>query len=236
MGRIHDPGEYHDHNPDIPLTLERRLRYISQIIRGVSDLHSIGVVHADLHPGNITLDPPSKDHLEKLFAKPPLEHDVRLKDGSLPPPWMPRRVSEPEDIGFSPSGIKIIDFGFSFIPEKDCAYFSWHFPKGGLPAPELLTGIGQTALQFKVDSWCLGSLIYFVLTGSLCFAHQSLSEYRLALDALRAGQHDLINKLPEDLKGLYVPLILGLLEMDPGKRLAVEELSQGPYSEVMNVD
>ncbi|KAM3452920.1 hypothetical protein MY3296_004189 [Beauveria thailandica] len=78
--------------------------------------------------------------------------------------------------------------------------------------------------------------IYFVLTGSLCFAHQSLSEYRLALDALRAGQHDLINKLPEDVKGLYVPLILGLLEMDPGKRVAVEELSQGPYSEVMNVD
>ncbi|KAM3475606.1 hypothetical protein MY8738_007332 [Beauveria namnaoensis] len=135
------------------LTLERRLRYISQIIRGVSDLHSIGVVHADFHPANITLDPPSKDHLANLFATPPLEHDI-----------------------------------------------------------------------------------YFVLTGWNCFAVQNLDEYRLSLDELRAGQNESINELPEDVKSLYLPLILGLLEMDPEQRLAVEEISQGPYSEVMNVD
>ncbi|KAM0664491.1 hypothetical protein ACQRIU_006349 [Beauveria bassiana] len=182
MGRIHDAGEYHGHNPDILLTLERRLRYISQIIRVVSDLHSIGVVHADFHPANITLDPPSKDHLANLFATPPLEHD------------------------------------------------------GGVPAPELLKSIGQTALPFKVDSWALGNVIYFVLTGWNCFAVQNLDEYRLSLDELRAGQNESINELPEDVKSLYLPLILGLLEMDPEKRLAVEEISQGPYSEVMNVD
>ncbi|PQK14414.1 hypothetical protein BB8028_0004g13440 [Beauveria bassiana] len=167
---------------------------------------------------------------------PPLEHDVRLKDGSLPPPWMPQRVSEPEDIGFSPSGIKIIDFGFSFIPQKDCAYFSWHFPKGGVPAPELLKSIGQTALPFKVDSWGLGNVIYFVLTGWNCFAVHNLDEYRLSLDELRAGQNESINELPEDVKSLYLPLILGLLEMDPEKRLAIEEISQGPCSEAVNVD
>ncbi|PMB71408.1 hypothetical protein BM221_001495 [Beauveria bassiana] len=68
------------------------------------------------------------------------------------------------------------------------------------------------------------------------FAVQNLDEYRLSLDELRAGQNESINELPEDVKSLYLPLILGLLEMDPEKRLAVEEISQGPYSEVMNVD
>lgn len=237
MGRIHDAGEYHDDNPDIPLTLDRRLRYISQIIRGVSDLHSIGVVHADLHPGNITLEPPNKHHMARLLAKPPLEHDVRLSDGSLPPPWMPQRVSEPEDTGFSPSGIKIIDFGYSFIPRKGACYTSYQFPKGGLPPPELLSGKKQTTLPFKADSWYLGHLIYFILTGSLRFRRSIgcndeglLKEYSLALDELRAGQDCLINDLPEDVKSRYVPVILRLLEMDPNKRLAVEELSQEPYS------
>ncbi|EJP66140.1 uncharacterized protein BBA_05111 [Beauveria bassiana ARSEF 2860] len=69
-----------------------------------------------------------------------------------------------------------------------------------------------------------------------CFAVQNLDEYRLSLDELRAGQNESINELPEDVKSLYLPLILGLLEMHPGKRLAVQEIGQGPYSEVMNVD
>ncbi|OAR01064.1 hypothetical protein LLEC1_02634 [Akanthomyces lecanii] len=225
MGRIHDPGEYHDDNPDIPLTLERRLRYIGQVIRGVSDLHSIGVVHAG-----------------RFLANPPLEHDVRLKDGSLPPQWMPQRVSEPEDIGFSPTGIKIIDFGYSFRPIKGACYTSYQFPKGGQPPPELLCGKKQTALPFKADSWGLGHLIYFVLTGSVRFRRSLacndeglLAEYRLALDELRAGHDYLINGLPKDVQSRYVPVILGLLELDPGKRLAVEELIQEPYAEIANV-
>lgn len=113
----------------------------------------------DLRPGNLTLVPPGEAHMSQLLAKPPLEHDVRLKDGSLPPPWMPHRVSEPEDIGFSPSHVKIVDFGYSFRPKTGASYTAEEFANGNPPPPELLREDKRTNQPYKADSWYLGQVV-----------------------------------------------------------------------------
>ncbi|EGX87865.1 Protein kinase-like domain [Cordyceps militaris CM01] len=236
MGRVYDALENHDKNPNLPLTLERRRKYIGQIVQGMSELHRIGVVHADnvqdLHPGNIALDAPSKDDMTRLLATPPAEDDVRLHDDSLPPPWMPCRSTEPEDIGFSPSGIKIIDFGFSFISKPGALYTSDDFPPGNPAPPELLVGDKSTNQPFKADSWYLGQTMYFILTGGGLLFRRSigcndeglLEEVVYGLDALRSGQKEIMNELPQDVKDRYMPIILGLLEFDPVKRLAILDI------------
>lgn len=100
--------------------------------------------------------------MARFLAKTPLEHDVRLKDGSLPSPEMPHRVSEPEDMGFSPTQVNIIDFGYSFIPEAGKFYSADVFPNGNRPPPELVSGDKRTNQPFQVDSWYLGqSVCYF---------------------------------------------------------------------------
>ncbi|KAJ4148500.1 hypothetical protein LMH87_002966 [Akanthomyces muscarius] len=224
--------ENHDDNPDIPFTLKRKQKYISQVIEGHAALHDIGVVHADLHPDNFTFAPPGEAHMTRLLATPPLEHDVRLRDGSMPPPWMPHRVSEPEDIGFTTSHVKIIDFGYSFIAKAGAVYTKEDFPKGTPPPPELLRGDKVTDQPFKADSWYLGQVIYFILTNGPnifrrpigCNDEGLLDEYKVVLDEVRTGQDEGLNQLPQELRDLYVPLILLLLDVDPEKRPTAQQL------------
>lgn len=53
-----------------------------------------------------------------------------------------------------------------------------------------------------------------------------LREYNLGLDELRGGGDRGINELPREIRDLYVPLILLLLDMDPDKRPTAQQLSK----------
>lgn len=203
----------------------------------------------DLHPGNVALARPAPEHIEQFLAKPPLEHDIQRKDGLPTPPHLPQRVSEPENIGFSPGDINIIDFGYSFRPVDGVYYDSSAFPTGTPPPPELLARDKKTDQPFKADSWYLGQLvryrtllclflsndaqIYFVLTDGwpifprhIIATDDMLKEYNYRLAELENGRDDLINKLSEDVQSRFTPLILALLNTDPSKRPSIKDLGQ----------
>ncbi|TQV89941.1 Protein kinase-like domain [Cordyceps javanica] len=223
LGRCADVTENHDNNPDIPFTLQRRQTYIRQVVEGLCDLHRIGVVH-DIHLGNVALALPSDKHLEDLLERPPLEHEILLKSGEPPPPWMPCRSTEPEDIGFTPSGVRLIDFGYSIIPERGASYAADKFPKGTWPPPELLAGQRGTDRPFKADSWYLADMPHFAYRLLGCDDEGLLDEYRISIEMLEQGKDEFFQELPEEIRSKYLPILLGLLKFDPKERLSVPEV------------
>lgn len=164
---------------DIPLSMDMRERYIQQVVQAVADLHCIGVVHGgtgttnlsyrpytnylDLHPGNVALPPPTREHIEKFLAKQPLGHEIIRKDGEPTPAHLPRRVIEPENIGYGNGNIKLLDFGYAFQPRDGIAYSRDVFAPGTPPAPEFLRADKKTTQPFKAESWYLGQLVCYSL-------------------------------------------------------------------------
>ncbi|KND92875.1 putative myosin light chain kinase [Tolypocladium ophioglossoides CBS 100239] len=218
---------------DTPMSLDRRQRCIQQVVQAVAELHRIGVVHGDLHPGNVALPPPTREHIDQFLTKPPLEHKVIRKDEEPTPAHLPQLVTEPENIGYGDGDIKLFDFGYAFQAIDGVAYDKSVFAPGTPAAPELLTDKKITQ-PFKAESWYLGQLIYFVLLGGVPVFRGSfwardesdLEVYDLSLDAIESGQDEFMNELPEELRLHFSPYIMALLEKDPDKRLSIEDLSK----------
>ncbi|KAG5983384.1 hypothetical protein E4U55_000060 [Claviceps digitariae] len=75
-------GLYFRKNPMLPLSIEMRVKCIEDIIRGVAQLHNLGIVHADIHPGNVGLPAPSVEDIELLLKEPLVEDKVERRFGS----------------------------------------------------------------------------------------------------------------------------------------------------------
>ena len=179
LRRLSTPGEHIE--GDVPLSLARRKRCIQDLVRGLVDLHDLGIVHGgnravyalrrhsrltlpltDIHPGNLTLPPPSSAEIEDYLIRiPPRVDEVRRKDGSPTKPTLPTCVTEPIDLGFGEGVARIIDLGFAFRPNQGGQYGQDCFPTGTPLPPELLDKGATTVLPFKVDSWHLGLCVRF---------------------------------------------------------------------------
>ncbi|KAI0148390.1 kinase-like domain-containing protein [Xylariaceae sp. FL1272] len=134
-------------------TLVRKL--MRQVADGVKFLHDQGIVHADLHPGNILLRLSSTTGLSKremltILGKPRTEA-LRTANGSHPGPNYPKYVVEPADLSLL--GVvdeaMIIDFGESFPITNPPEYL-------GIPiqyaAPEARFAHSP---GFSIDIWAL---------------------------------------------------------------------------------
>lgn len=141
------------------LTVADKIRCIQDVVRGLSALHRLGVVHGDLHAGNVALPLPPEAHLEALPTRLPEEEVIERKDGMPTSPLLPSRVAEPVDIGFSRGPVTILDLGYSFLEHDAESYLIDSFG-GPFYAPPELQGYGKrTNLPLKVDSWSLGRLV-----------------------------------------------------------------------------
>ncbi|KHN97409.1 Protein kinase-like domain protein [Metarhizium album ARSEF 1941] len=186
----------------------------------------------DLHPGNVAFAQPGPAHINNFLIEPPPEHEIRRKDELPTPAHLPQRVCEPQDVGFGPGVVKILDFGHSFRPVNGAVYPATVFPSGTPRPPELLSGQKAATLPFKADSWYLGQLIYFILTHGWCLfpssigsdSEDALEEYKDCLTKLHNGQDNLMNQLPLSVKEHFTPYVLALLEIQPQMRLSISDL------------
>lgn len=110
-----------------------------------------------------------------------------------------------------PTTVKLGDLGISrhvFKPTK----LSTIIGTPAYAAPEIFTSID--GYNSKVDVWSAGVLAYQLLTNRLPFADRHEGEAHVLPDDL-----DLIDREWSGLEGL----IRGMLTVDPGERLSVEE-------------
>ncbi|GAD91861.1 protein kinase domain protein [Paecilomyces variotii No. 5] len=172
----------------------------AQIIQSVAFLHHRGVVHADLHTGNIMLRLPnsiddlSPEELYRKYGQPTLEPFVRLDGKPLPngvpthgvvPIWLGK---ESELVTLSEAKIFITDFGESFLPSITQRYYS-NTPS--ILAPPEAYFLPHEPLSFPADIWTLACTLWDIL------GQRSLFEgFNPSKDWMVKEHVDTLGKLP----------------------------------------
>ncbi|KAI1861699.1 hypothetical protein JX265_001318 [Neoarthrinium moseri] len=152
----------------------------AQLIRTVAFLHSQGVVHGDLHPGNVLLQPQDLSSLsvEDLYAEygsPIREAVVRLDQAPLSkhvPPYvvLPVWLGKPcEDITVQHADALITDFGEAWQPLA-CSRLTLNTPCVFRPPEAMFAEAERRPIGFAADIWTLGCTIYSI------FAQRDLFE------------------------------------------------------------
>ncbi|KAF5379755.1 hypothetical protein D9615_005742 [Tricholomella constricta] len=179
----------------LPVPVARKVA--SQCAQGLAFLHSSGVVHGDIHPGNILFSIPDfhswpVEKVYKHFGKPYKEPVERL-DGQ------PLTSAAPRYVVLSPNplrlaklvmntecNIKITDFGESFLKTEPPK--SLNTPTA-YAAPEILF---SDIISPKVDVWALACTIYEVLGN-----HKLLESFFMEIDEVLVEMVRTFGKLPE---------------------------------------
>ncbi|KJA12935.1 hypothetical protein HYPSUDRAFT_209980 [Hypholoma sublateritium FD-334 SS-4] len=200
-----------------PISVSKRI--IKQIAYGVRYLHRKGVIHGDLHLGNILLSSrnlsslSAPEEMSTYFGMPNqrtlcLTEDPDTSDGPIPvPPHIPRYViqrpdptpilhlclDDPTEVG-----VRICDFSESSVFHIDMAPPSTkpcprvaNIPKP-YRAPEIM--LGEPSLPSpSTDVWAVAVLFHYLLTGGAGLFH---SPYGVADELLREMVL-ILGKLPE---------------------------------------
>ncbi|GAA5843224.1 hypothetical protein JCM3766R1_006629 [Sporobolomyces carnicolor] len=115
--------------------------------------------------------------------------------------------------------IKIADFGMAALErggqllETSCG--SPHYA-----SPEIVAGLNYHGSSS--DIWSCGIILYALLTGTLPFDHPDV---RTLLQRVRLGKYTMPQWLPADAQNL----IRRMLEVDPEKRITMEEIQAHPW-------
>ena len=122
------------------------------------------------------------------------------------------------------NNIKICDFGVS----KKISLNDKMYEQCGTPAyiaPEILKNKGYEG--FSVDIWSAGVVLYAMLSGTVPFKGNNLNELH---DLIMKGKFNIINDISNDAKHL----IKNLLEIEPKKRISIQNILNHPW--LVNVD
>ncbi|EED16510.1 srpk, putative [Talaromyces stipitatus ATCC 10500] len=150
------------------LPLPKAKRAISSLLKGFAYIHSRGVCHGDLHPGNLLLDLPdpvsqSLGRINSICGPPRIVPIERL-DGKDLEPNVPKYGVEAalgrfSDLSLYSGDMKVADFGCGYFtndPPTEIDFF------GPYIVPEqYCTGLIGTAS----DVWTVGCAIWLLLSG-----------------------------------------------------------------------
>jgi serine/threonine protein kinase len=173
---------------------------IVQLLLAVEYIHSKGVVHGDLHIGNILLclpadfDQLSIEELYEKYGSPASEPVIRF-DGQplessvpssvVPPIWLGKAS---EEFSLPESRVLLSDFGEAYRPSTEYRYNS-HAPMSFVPPEARFES--ECGLSFSADIWTLACSIWIIL------GQRPLFEDILATpDDITAEQIDTRGNLP----------------------------------------
>lgn len=114
--------------------------------------------------------------------------------------------------------IKLIDFGFAKMM-KDGQYLTTQCGTPTYVSPEILNGIPYGT---KSDMWSFGVIMYTVLFGYPPFLAQ---DQRKLFEMIKGGIVEYDDGISSEAKSL----LMGLLNIDPKRRLSASEASQSPW-------
>ncbi|KAJ0413994.1 kinase-like domain-containing protein [Aspergillus carlsbadensis] len=176
----------------------------AQLVLGVQFVHSQGIVHGDLHPGNILLQlPPDMRNmtLEQLRAKTrePAKELVVREDGGPLDPGVPHEVVVPLWLGhdcgkvtLADAPIKIADLGEAFRPRETRQYTASVPLLRAPPESRFAAGGLDEPLSFPSDVWTLACAIWETFGCGPPFEALFAS-----LDGVTREQVEMLGKLPE---------------------------------------
>ncbi|KAK7715610.1 hypothetical protein SLS63_011366 [Diaporthe eres] len=158
----------------------------SQVISGLAFLHSKGLAHGDLHPGNVllqtTLNDLEVDDITPLLKK--FNHEPLYAEGhDGPGPHAPKYIYEnfywaEVDPKYFKKEIAIIDFGTSFETSDPPDYPTIDM---SLRAPEQFFGSSPSQAS---DLWALGCTMMHILGSNNPFSRQPVPSWEDALGPL----------------------------------------------------
>ncbi|KAL6709389.1 hypothetical protein ACN47E_001796 [Coniothyrium glycines] len=179
----------------------------AQLVQAVALIHSRGVIHADLHEGNILVHLPSSidnlsvDELYNVYAPPYLE-PIKRTDGLPLDPWVPSHGVVPvwfqcqsDTLPLAEASIFLNDFGESWCPtvNKPSTTRTPYI----LRSPELLLDM-NAPVSFSSEIWSLACAIFHVMGARPLFDAWASSEYYVVRE-----QVALLGALPEHLWDLW---------------------------------
>ncbi|KAE8150635.1 kinase-like domain-containing protein [Aspergillus avenaceus] len=187
----------------LPLPAARAIA--TQLVLGVQFIHSQGIVHGDLHPGNILLQlPPSMQNMtfEQLRAeiREPVKEPVVRKDGAPLDPGVPSELIIPiwlgidsDKVALEDSPIMIADFGEAFDPQ-DKNHYIVHTPLLLAPPESRFVQAGDLdePLSFPGDIWTLACAIWEVFG-----CRPPFESFPISLDEVTMEHVEMLGKLPD---------------------------------------
>ncbi|RDK43337.1 kinase-like protein [Aspergillus phoenicis ATCC 13157] len=175
---------------------------VAQLMIAVQYIHSQGIVHGDLHRGNILLrlsrdfDELSTELLYEKYGEPILEPVNRL-DGQEIPPEVPQHGVIPlwlgeasEDVTLPEAKVLVSDFGEAFCPSHEQKFES-HTPLVVRP-PEARFEPTQP-LTFSSDTWTLACTMWDIMGQRTLFEGLLTNN-----DDMTSQQVELLGPLPSE--------------------------------------
>lgn len=196
----------------VPMDPEDALSIVMQIAETLAYVHSVGVIHRDIKPGNIMITSKPKgsqiNGVQPLPRQGPPLNSVERHAGDSAEPW---RLPAAKDR----THVKILDFGLSQVVRFE--RLKGHDAVSGTfsyMSPEQ-SGILLKPVDGRSDLYSLGILFYELITGTLPFkgddaesvAHQQIALNPVAPSLVRQGVTPVLERM-----------VLKLLSKDPNDR------------------
>ena len=137
---------------------------------------------------------------------------------NMDPPIIHRDI-KPENVLIDKNGVaKLTDFGWSnYVDSKEIRRTYCGTPV--YLAPEMIKEIGHDE---HLDIWCIGVLLFELLTGNVPFKGKDLESLNNNILSLKISW-------PKDINLVAKNLILKILKPDPGERISLRDMLKHPF-------